>query len=116
MNTGVNSAIISANVAKHITIGRTPIHISNIFLKPSTKKFFISEFFSATSKADLYEFLHKNPDNLIVFANACAGSGKTTIAVGVADMLVKYGFYKGNEFDVSNKFSYSQEHRHHLLR
>jgi phosphate starvation-inducible protein PhoH len=36
-----------------------------------------------------------NPDNLIVFANACAGSGKTTIAVGVADMLVKYGFYDG---------------------
>lgn len=36
-----------------------------------------------------------NPDNLIVFANACAGSGKTTIAIGVADMLVKYGFYDG---------------------
>lgn len=36
-----------------------------------------------------------NPDNLIVFANACAGSGKTTIAVGVANMLVKYGFYDG---------------------
>ena len=36
-----------------------------------------------------------NPENLIVFANACAGSGKTTIAVGVADMLVKYGFYDG---------------------
>lgn len=36
-----------------------------------------------------------NPENLIVFANACAGSGKTTIAVGVADMLVKYGLYDG---------------------
>ena len=36
-----------------------------------------------------------NPDNLIIFANACAGSGKTTIAVGVADMLVKYGLYDG---------------------
>ena len=36
-----------------------------------------------------------NSDNLIVFCNACAGSGKTTIAVGVADMLVKYGFYNG---------------------
>lgn len=36
-----------------------------------------------------------NPENLIVFANACAGSGKTTIAVGVANMLVKYGFYDG---------------------
>jgi predicted ribonuclease YlaK len=36
-----------------------------------------------------------SPDNLIVFANACAGSGKTTIAVGVANMLVQYGLYKG---------------------
>lgn len=36
-----------------------------------------------------------NPENLIVFANACAGSGKTTIAVGVANMLVQYGFYDG---------------------
>lgn len=34
-------------------------------------------------------------DNLIVFANACAGSGKTTIAVGVANMLVQYGLYDG---------------------
>ena len=32
-----------------------------------------------------------NPENLIVFANACAGSGKTTIAVGVANMLVTTG-------------------------
>lgn len=36
-----------------------------------------------------------NPENLIVFANACAGSGKTTIAVGVANMLVQYGMYDG---------------------
>ena len=36
-----------------------------------------------------------NPDNLIVFANACAGSGKTTIAVGVANMLYQYGLYDG---------------------
>lgn len=36
-----------------------------------------------------------NPDNLIVFTNACAGSGKTTIAVGVANMLVQYGLYDG---------------------
>ena len=34
-------------------------------------------------------------NNLIVFANACAGSGKTTIAVGVANMLVQYGLYDG---------------------
>ncbi len=32
-----------------------------------------------------------NPDVDIVFCNAKAGSGKTTIATGVANMLVKYG-------------------------
>lgn len=36
-----------------------------------------------------------NPDNLIVFANACAGSGKTLIAVATANMLVQYGMYNG---------------------
>ena len=42
-----------------------------------------------------------NPDNLIVFANACAGSGKTTIAVGVANMLVQYGLYDGIVYVIS---------------
>lgn len=42
-----------------------------------------------------------NPENLIVFANACAGSGKTTIAVGVANMLVQYGLYEGIVYVVS---------------
>ena len=42
-----------------------------------------------------------NPDNLIVFANACAGSGKTTIAVGVADMMVQYGLYDGIVYVIS---------------
>lgn len=42
-----------------------------------------------------------NPKNLIVFANACAGSGKTTIAVGVANMLVQYGLYDGIVYVVS---------------
>lgn len=36
-----------------------------------------------------------NPENLIVFCNSKAGTGKTTIAVGVANMLVKYGLYDG---------------------
>ena len=36
-----------------------------------------------------------NYDKLIVFANACAGTGKTTIATGVANLLVKYRRYKG---------------------
>ena len=42
-----------------------------------------------------------NPENLIVFANACAGSGKTTIAVGVANMLVQYGLYDGIVYVIS---------------
>lgn len=36
-----------------------------------------------------------NPENLIVFCDAKAGTGKTTIATGVADMLVQYGLYDG---------------------
>ena len=42
-----------------------------------------------------------NPENLIVVANACSGSGKTTIAVGVATMLVQYGLYNGIVYVVS---------------
>lgn len=34
-------------------------------------------------------------NKLIVFCNARAGTGKTTIAVMTADMLVKYGLYDG---------------------
>jgi phosphate starvation-inducible protein PhoH len=34
-------------------------------------------------------------DKDIVFCNAKAGTGKTFVATGVANMLVKYGFYKG---------------------
>ncbi len=36
-----------------------------------------------------------DPENLIVFCNSKAGTGKTTIAVGVANMLVQYGLYNG---------------------
>lgn len=36
-----------------------------------------------------------NPDVDIVFVNARAGTGKTTIATGVANMLVQYGKYDG---------------------
>jgi PhoH-like ATPase len=36
-----------------------------------------------------------NPENLIVFCDSKAGTGKTTIAVGVANMLVQYGMYDG---------------------
>lgn len=36
-----------------------------------------------------------NPDIDIVFCNSKAGTGKTTIAAGVANMLAQYGFYSG---------------------
>lgn len=36
-----------------------------------------------------------NKDIDIVFVCAKAGTGKTTVATGVANLLVKYGFYKG---------------------
>lgn len=35
-----------------------------------------------------------NPDYDIIFVNAKAGTGKTTIATGVANMLILYGMYK----------------------
>lgn len=41
------------------------------------------------------------PNIDVVFANARAGTGKTTIAVGVADLLVKYGRYNGIVYIVS---------------
>ena len=42
-----------------------------------------------------------NPENLIIFANACAGSGKTLIAVAVANLLVQYGLYNGIVYVIS---------------
>lgn len=36
-----------------------------------------------------------NPETIITMVDARAGSGKTTIACGVANMLVKYGLYDG---------------------
>lgn len=36
-----------------------------------------------------------DPEKLIVVCNAKAGTGKTTIAVGVANLLVQYGLYDG---------------------
>ena len=36
-----------------------------------------------------------NPEKLIVFCDAKAGTGKTTIATGTADLLCQYGFYEG---------------------
>lgn len=42
-----------------------------------------------------------NPDNLIVFANAKAGTGKTLMSVAVANILVQYGAYDGIVYIVS---------------
>lgn len=42
-----------------------------------------------------------NPENLIVFCNACAGSGKTFVAVATANLLVQHGAYDGIVYVVS---------------
>lgn len=42
-----------------------------------------------------------NPKNLIVFANAKAGTGKTLISIATANLLVKYGLYDGIVYVVS---------------
>lgn len=42
-----------------------------------------------------------NPEKLIVFCDSPAGTGKTTIAVATALLLVEYGFYEGISFIVS---------------
>lgn len=43
-----------------------------------------------------------NKDTPIVFCNACAGSGKTTITTMVANLLVQYGRYCGIVYCVSS--------------
>lgn len=43
-----------------------------------------------------------NPDKLIVFCNARAGTGKTLIATATADLLVQYGLYDGIIYVVSS--------------
>lgn len=42
-----------------------------------------------------------DPEKLVVFCNAKAGSGKTLIAVATADLLVQYGRYDGIVYVVS---------------
>ena len=36
-----------------------------------------------------------NPDKLIILCNSKAGTGKSTIALGTANILVQYGLYNG---------------------
>lgn len=42
-----------------------------------------------------------NPEKLIVFCNAKAGTGKTFVATATANLLVKYGLYDGIVYVVS---------------
>ena len=54
-------------------------------------------FYSLVLDEDQKNFVNAilNPDNTIVFCNARAGTGKTTLSIGAADILVKHGEYDG---------------------
>lgn len=54
-------------------------------------------FYNMVLDDDQYNFANAiwNPETIITCVNARSGSGKTTIACGVGNMLVKYGFCDG---------------------
>ena len=54
-------------------------------------------FYDLTLDNDQKNFVNAilNQDNTIVFCNAKAGTGKTTLAIGTADILVKHNQYDG---------------------
>ena len=54
-------------------------------------------FYNFTLDEDQLAFANAiwNPEKTIIFCNSPSGTGKTQIAIGVANMLVKYGFYEG---------------------
>jgi len=54
-------------------------------------------FYEFTLDEDQKKFVNAilNPNNTIVFCNARAGTGKTTIAIGTADILVQHKEYDG---------------------
>ena len=54
-------------------------------------------FYGITLDEDQLNFANAilNPENLIVFCDSKAGTGKTTVATGVANILVQYGEYDG---------------------
>lgn len=56
-----------------------------------------AQFYGIELDAEQQDFANAiwSPDTDIVFCNARAGTGKTTVAAGVANMLVGYGFYDG---------------------
>lgn len=57
----------------------------------------ITQFYGMTLDPEQEAFANAiwSGENDIIFCNAKAGTGKTTIATGVANMLVLYGFYSG---------------------
>src|SRR5574344_1013815 len=54
-------------------------------------------FYNFTLDDDQIKFVNAilNPDNTVVFCNARAGTGKTTLAMGTANILVQHGEYDG---------------------
>ena len=49
-----------------------------------------------------------DPEKIVVLCNAKAGCGKSTIALGVADILVQYGLYTGIIYIISPTMEKSQ--------
>jgi len=64
------------------------------YLNPPEK--ISNKFYGLYLDEEQYNFANSiwDPDNDIVFVNAGSGCGKSTIAVGMANLLVKYGFFK----------------------
>lgn len=61
------------------------------------KNFNDRPFYELQLDSEQLEFANSiiNPDIDIIFVNAKAGTGKTTIATGAADILVQHGAYRG---------------------
>ena len=58
-------------------------------------KFNPEQFYGITLNEEQIHFAEAicNPDNLVVFCNAAAGTGKTLVSLGVANLLVQNGLY-----------------------
>ena len=54
-------------------------------------------FYSFILDEDQKKFVNAilNPNNTVIFCNAKAGTGKTTLAMGTANILVQHGEYDG---------------------
>lgn len=58
-------------------------------------KFDPEQFYGITLNDEQIHFAEAicNPDNLVVLCNAAAGTGKTLVSLGVANLLVQHGLY-----------------------